>query len=192
MIFITSQTSASVNGEHFPQTPLIVGSVLFASGLFIEAFSEIQRATWKKDPANKGKVYDGGLFGLSRHVNYFGYTLWRTGYSMAAGGFAVAGITAGLFTWQFLKVSIPEIQSYLEKRVRNFDRSISTRSLTDGDVVRRAIRGVQAEGALCVYTLCALSSYSARLVVVVILTCVYDLRSTCTIVLGLSPSPRTV
>lgn len=117
LLFITSQTSASVNGEHFPQTPLIVGSALFASGLFIEAFSEIQRAAWKKDPANKGKVYDGGLFGLSRHINYFGYTLWRTGYSMAAGGFTIGALTAGLFTFQFLKVSIPELQSYLEKRV---------------------------------------------------------------------------
>lgn len=117
LLFITSQTSASVNGEHFPQTPLIVGSTLFATGLFIETFSEVQRATWKKDPANKGKVYDGGLFGLSRHINYFGYTLWRTGYAMAAGGFTYAGVVAGAFTWQFLKTSIPELQSYLEKRV---------------------------------------------------------------------------
>lgn len=117
LLFVTSQTSASVNGEHFPQTPLIVGSTLFATGLFIEAFSEIQRAVWKKDPKNKGKVYDQGLFGFSRHINYFGYTLWRSGYAMAAGGFAWAGITAGFFSWQFLKVSIPEIQGYLEKRV---------------------------------------------------------------------------
>lgn len=117
LLFVTSQTSASVNGEHFPQTPLIVGSALFATGIFVEAFSEVQRAVWKKDPANKGKVYDQGLFGLSRHVNYFGYTLWRTGYAMAAGGFTWAGVTAGFFTWTFLSSSIPELQGYLEKRV---------------------------------------------------------------------------
>ena len=117
LLFITSQTSASVNGEHFPQTPLIVGGTLFATGLFVEAFSEIQRAVWKRNPENKGKVYDGGLFSLSRHINYFGYTLWRTGYAMAAGGFTYAGVVAGFFTWTFLKQSIPELQGYLEKRV---------------------------------------------------------------------------
>ena len=118
LLFIASQTSASVNGEHFPQSPLILGSTLFASGLFIETFSEIQRALWKRDPANKGKVYDQGLFGLSRHINYFGYTLWRTGYSMAAGGFTWSAVTAGFFAFTFIKMSIPEIQGYLEKRVR--------------------------------------------------------------------------
>lgn len=180
LLFITSQTSASVNGEHFPQTPLIVGSVLFATGLFVEAFSEIQRAAWKKDPQNKGKVYDGGLFGLSRHVNYFGYTMWRTGYSMAAGGFTWAGITAGAFTWQFLQVSIPELQSYLEKRVSPQPSSQYFDKMTDLAIVRRAVRGLQAEGALCVYTLCHLSESGCepmRIAVMFRSPCTYELHS---------------
>lgn len=75
LAFICAQTSASVNGEHFPQTPLIVGSILYVLGLSVELGSEVQRHMWKKDPKNKGQVYEGGLFGLSRHINYFGTSL---------------------------------------------------------------------------------------------------------------------
>ena len=117
LLFVCSQTSASVNGEHFPQTPLIVGSTLYAIGIFLELGSEIQRAAYKRDPENKGKVYEGGLFGLSRHINYFGYTLWRSGYALAAGGWIWAAATAAFFTYDFTTRGIPVLQDYLEKRV---------------------------------------------------------------------------
>lgn len=99
LLFVCSQTSASVNGEHFPQTPLIVGATLYVLGMTLELGSEIQRAAFKKDPKNQGKVYEGGLFGLSRHINYFGYTLWRGGYALAAGGWLWGAATAGWFTY---------------------------------------------------------------------------------------------
>jgi hypothetical protein len=72
LFFVCAQTSASTNGEHFPQTPLIVGSSLYVIGMALEFGSEIQRHAFKKDKKNKGQVYEGGLFGLSRHINYFG------------------------------------------------------------------------------------------------------------------------
>lgn len=78
LAFICAQTSASVNGEHFPQTPLIVGSMLYVLGLGLEMGSEAQRHLWKKDSKNKGQVYEGGLFGLSRHINYFGMSMTRS------------------------------------------------------------------------------------------------------------------
>ena len=101
LFFVCSQTSASVNGEHFPQTPLIVGASMYAIGLCVELGSEVQRAAFKKDEANKGKVYNGGLFRLSRHVNYFGYTMWRTGYALAAGGWLWGATVAAFFTYDF-------------------------------------------------------------------------------------------
>ncbi|TKA59782.1 hypothetical protein B0A55_11690 [Friedmanniomyces simplex] len=116
LFFITAQTSASVNGEHFPQTPLIVGSVMYTAGLFIEWYSELQRHLWKKDPANKGKVYDAGLFGLSRHVNYFGYTMWRAGYALAAGGWIWGATVGAWFVYDFTQRGIPVLQHYLEER----------------------------------------------------------------------------
>lgn len=117
LLFVCSQTSASVNGEHFPQSPLIVGASLYAVGLSVELMSEVQRATFKRDPANKGKVYQGGLFGLSRHINYFGYTMWRTGYALAAGGWLWGATCAAWFTYDFTQRGIPVLQDYLEGRV---------------------------------------------------------------------------
>jgi protein-S-isoprenylcysteine O-methyltransferase Ste14 len=117
LLFVCSQTSASVNGEHFPQTPLIVGASLFVIGITTELGSEMQRAAFKRDPANKGKIYDGGLFGLSRHINYFGYTLWRSGYALAAGGWVWGATVAAWFTFDFTQRAIPVLQDYLEERV---------------------------------------------------------------------------
>ncbi len=49
------------------------GLALFAAGSFVETFSEMQRAHFKKDPHNAGKLHMGGLFALSQHINYLGY-----------------------------------------------------------------------------------------------------------------------
>ncbi|KAK5735349.1 hypothetical protein LTR17_008201 [Elasticomyces elasticus] len=116
LFFITAQTSASVNGEHFPQTPLIVGSAMYTTGLFIEWYSEVQRHMFKKDPANKGKVFKGGLFGLSRHINYFGYTVWRAGYALAAGGWVWGAAIGALHTYDFTQRGIPSLQGYLQQK----------------------------------------------------------------------------
>jgi len=117
LLFVCAQTSASVNGEHFPQTPLIVGASLYAIGLSAEWFSEVQRAAFKRDPKNKGKLYTGGLFGISRHVNYFSYTVWRGGYALAAGGWIWGAVVAAWLAFDFTARAIPVLQEYLEDRV---------------------------------------------------------------------------
>ena len=117
LFFVCAQTSASTNGEHFPQTPLIVGSSLYVIGMALEFGSEMQRHAFKKDKKNKGQVYEGGLFSLSRHINYFGYTLWRTGYAIAAGGWIWGAVTASWFAGDFSLRGIPVLQHYLEERV---------------------------------------------------------------------------
>lgn len=83
----------------------------------LEFVSEIQRHAFKKDKKNKGQVYEGGLFGLSRHINYFGYTLWRTGYAIASGGWTWGAVTASWFVGDFTLRGIPVLQHYLEERV---------------------------------------------------------------------------
>ena len=117
LFFVCAQTSASVNGEHFPQTPLMVGSALYVTGLLVELVSEQQRHNWKKRPQNRGQLYVSGLFGVARHVNYFGYTMWRPGHALAAGGWAWAAFVAGLSMWRFTRVSIPMHQQYMEEQV---------------------------------------------------------------------------
>lgn len=118
ILFTCSLTSASVNGEHFPQTPLLVGSALYLVGIFTETFSEWQRLQFKKDSANKGKVYGGGLFSLARHINYLGYVMWRTGYAVAAGGWTWGAITGAFFAYNFISDGIPELNRYCQERVR--------------------------------------------------------------------------
>ena len=116
LLFICRQTSASANGERFPQTPLLVGSVLYVAGMILESVSETQRYLFKKDPKNKGKVYQGGLFSMARHVNYTGYLFWRTGYAVAAGGYAWGLINMAFFSFNFSRTITP-LNHYCEERV---------------------------------------------------------------------------
>lgn len=117
LFFVCSRTSASVNGEHFPQTPLIVGSALYVAGITCELLAEVQRKRFKDDARNRGKAYTGGLFALSRHVNYFGFVLWRAGYAMAAGGWLWGGFIAAFHGYDFVARAIPELDTYCSERV---------------------------------------------------------------------------
>ncbi|KAI9687877.1 MAG: hypothetical protein M1822_001958 [Bathelium mastoideum] len=116
LFFITVATSASANGERFPQTPLLAGSVLYVVGILTETVSEIQRKRFKQRPENKGKVCDQGLWALARHINYGGYTLWRSGYAIAAGGWTWGAIVAGGFAYDFLVRGIPVLDEYCQER----------------------------------------------------------------------------
>jgi len=48
-----------------------VGTALWVISVLCEAIADAQLAAFKKDPSNKGKVCDKGLWGYSRHPNYF-------------------------------------------------------------------------------------------------------------------------
>lgn len=84
-----------VLGTELP-LPVVVGCVLYAAGMGIETLSEVQRARFKRDPRNAGKLCTTGLWGWARHINYFGYALWRGGYCMVASGW-VGGLAMGAF-----------------------------------------------------------------------------------------------
>jgi protein-S-isoprenylcysteine O-methyltransferase Ste14 len=96
---------------------IVIGSVISVLGILIEVISEIQRAQFKKDPANAGKPYSGGLFGWARHINYGGYLLWRTGFALAAGGPVWGLFSLAFFGQNFVFASIPELDAYCQKRV---------------------------------------------------------------------------
>lgn len=49
-----------------------IGIVLWAVGLFFEAVGDWQLARFKADPSNEGRIMDQGLWGWTRHPNYFG------------------------------------------------------------------------------------------------------------------------
>jgi steroid 5-alpha reductase family enzyme len=49
----------------------VAGAIVFAIALVGEATADAQLRAFKRAPANKGKVCDVGLWGWSRHPNYF-------------------------------------------------------------------------------------------------------------------------
>jgi len=57
-----------------------VGIVLWSIGFFFEAVGDFQLRQFKKDPNNKGKVMNKGLWRYTRHPNYFGDALLWWGY----------------------------------------------------------------------------------------------------------------
>lgn len=62
----------------------MVGIVVFFIGLGFETIGDMQLRKFKKDPANKGKLMDQGLWAWTRHPNYFGDACVWTGLSLIA------------------------------------------------------------------------------------------------------------
>ena len=58
----------------------IIGTILWAIGIFFEAVGDWQLSQFKKDPKNKGKVMDRGLWKYTRHPNYFGDSMIWFGF----------------------------------------------------------------------------------------------------------------
>ncbi|MCX6568000.1 MAG: DUF1295 domain-containing protein, partial [Candidatus Aminicenantes bacterium] len=48
------------------------GTAVWVVGFLFEAIGDAQLARFKRDPANRGKIMDRGLWNYSRHPNYFG------------------------------------------------------------------------------------------------------------------------
>jgi len=54
-----------------------IGIGLWLIGFYFEAYGDYQLKEFKKDPSNKGKLMDQGLWSITRHPNYFGdATMW--------------------------------------------------------------------------------------------------------------------
>jgi len=72
------------------------GIAVWAIGLFFEAVGDRQLAQFKRDPANKGRLMDQGLWRYTRHPNYFGdaciwWGIWLVVASSWAGLATIVG-----------------------------------------------------------------------------------------------------
>jgi protein-S-isoprenylcysteine O-methyltransferase Ste14 len=92
-----------------------LGVALFLLGSFLNTGSELQRHRFKKNPANRGKLYTRGLFGLSMHINYFGDLLWVSGYAVLTRNPFSPIIPALLFVF-FYFYNIPKLDAHLAAR----------------------------------------------------------------------------
>lgn len=64
-----------------------IGIALWALGFYFESVGDAQLKEFKKDPKNKGKIMDKGLWALTRHPNYFGDSaMWFGIFFMAVSG----------------------------------------------------------------------------------------------------------
>jgi steroid 5-alpha reductase family enzyme len=99
--------------------PLLVGGVvLWAFGFSFEALGDLQLAWFRRDPANRGRVMDRGLWRYSRHPNYFGdLCVWWGLYLIAAAN------------WQWWTVVGPIVLSVLLVGISGpaLERSIARR-----------------------------------------------------------------
>ena len=67
----------------------LIGALVVLAGITTEGLADMQLAAFKCDKSNKGKVMRKGLWGWSRHPNYFGNALMWLGFGLigcAAGG----------------------------------------------------------------------------------------------------------
>ncbi|KAH7381117.1 hypothetical protein BKA64DRAFT_228881 [Cadophora sp. MPI-SDFR-AT-0126] len=88
--------------------------VPFVIGLILHVWSDHSKYLFRKDVRNMGKVYIGGPWGVVRHPNFLGFTIWRTAFAMAAGGWAFGGTMFLGFVYLFYVTSIPILETYMK------------------------------------------------------------------------------
>ncbi|KAK1773513.1 hypothetical protein QBC45DRAFT_427418 [Copromyces sp. CBS 386.78] len=96
--------------------PIAIGTIMYVTGMAIETLSERTRKKFKDDEANKGKICREGLWNKARHINYGGYTLWRAGYALAAGGWIPALGVGAFQIWHFVSRSTVYMGEYMQSR----------------------------------------------------------------------------
>jgi steroid 5-alpha reductase family enzyme len=98
----------------------VVGAVAVLAGLAIETVADRQLSRFTRDPVNRGRIMDRGLWRYSRHPNYFGEVVvwlgvWLIALSVPGGWWTV--VSPGLITFLLLKVSgVPMLERLMEGR----------------------------------------------------------------------------
>lgn len=71
------------------------GVALWAVGIYFEAVGDAQKARFKADPANKGRIMDRGLWRYTRHPNYFGdFCVWWGLFLIACDGGVASAVVS--------------------------------------------------------------------------------------------------
>ncbi len=111
-VFLTLGAAlAAMTAASAPPLGLIgwIGLLVWVLGFGIEAVADAQKQAFRKNPANKGRFIQSGLWAWSRHPNYFGeITLWV--------GIALIALPA-LSGWQHVTLISPVFVYLLLTRV---------------------------------------------------------------------------
>jgi steroid 5-alpha reductase family enzyme len=84
-----------------------LGTAVWAVGFFFEAAGDWQLSRFKADPANKGRLFTGGVWRYTRHPNYFGDAAvwWGHFVIAAAAGAWWTVFSPALMTFLLVRVS---------------------------------------------------------------------------------------
>ena len=87
----------------------LIGSLIWITGFAIEVIADRQKRQFRKQPENKGRFINTGLWAWSRHPNYFGeIVLWI--------GIAVIALPV-LSGWQWVTLISPFFVTFLITRI---------------------------------------------------------------------------
>jgi len=107
-----------------------VGASLWLAGFCFESVGDFQLARFKAKAANRGKVFDRGLWRYTRHPNYFGdFLVWW--------GLYVVALAGGAAWWTLIS---PLVMSFLLLRVSGvslLEKSLKTRTAGYQDYINR-------------------------------------------------------
>tara|TARA_B100000780_G_scaffold225637_1_gene164766 strand:- start:112 stop:579 length:468 start_codon:yes stop_codon:yes gene_type:complete len=97
---ITSDTGIIVNGIFY------IGVMMFIGGFAIEIVADQQKSAFRAIPENRNKFITSGLWGKSRHPNYFGEIMLWTGVAVMSfsslSGLEYATLISPIFTYLLL------------------------------------------------------------------------------------------
>jgi steroid 5-alpha reductase family enzyme len=118
----------------FGRVTELAGLALWAVALAGESVADAQLARFKRDPANRGQVCRTGLWGRSRHPNYFfEWLLWCAFALMATGT-----------PWGWVSWSAPALMLYFLLRVTGIPLTEKQAVASKGDAYRTYQREVSA------------------------------------------------
>lgn len=126
--FISLPLLAAVTGN----APLgiidALGVCVWLIGFAFESVGDFQLASFRADPANKGRVLDTGLWRFTRHPNYFGdFCVWWGFFliALSAGGWWSI-VSPLLMTFLLLKVSgVAMLEKDISKRRPEYESYVS-------------------------------------------------------------------
>lgn len=84
-----------------------LGMAILVVAVFGEAIADSQLSSFRADPQNRGKVCDTGLWGMSRHPNYFFEWLGWLAYSV------IAVDLTGVYPWGWMALAGPVLMYWL-------------------------------------------------------------------------------
>ncbi|KAF6241060.1 hypothetical protein HO173_000854 [Letharia columbiana] len=89
--------------------------IFFVAGLSLHFLADHSKYLFRKDAKNRGKVYTGGVWGLVRHPNFLGFTIWRTAFATAAGGWGFGLLALAMFAYILCGTSVRVLEGYMDR-----------------------------------------------------------------------------